>query len=86
MLPGMDPCDETPSETQADWQQIARRLRMQVERAIACIEGQLAHAADNDAASAEVLNNVATAALSAFALERQAASLDTAIRRESAGW
>lgn len=82
----MDSCDETPSDLQATWQDIALRLRMAIDRTLAAADLQQARAAPDDWVNPEALHNLATAALSAFALERQAASLDVAIRRDSGGW
>ena len=83
----MDSCDETPcSDLQSAWQDIALRLRMAIDRTLAAVDRQQAISAPDDWVNPEALHNLATAALSAFALERQANSLDAAIRRDGGGW
>jgi hypothetical protein len=82
----IDPCDERPSELQEDWQDKARRIRMQIERTLQAIEKEVAQAPDDTGIRAEVLQHLATAALSAFALERQASSMDANVRRDQGAW
>lgn len=78
--------DDKPSEMQENWEDIARRLRIQLERSLAKIESMEAKADDESCLASEAIHNLATAALSAFALERQAVSMDAYIRRESERW
>lgn len=78
--------DETPSEVQADWQQLARRLRMQIDHTLATVERDIAKGTDGDCLQAVALENLCSAAMHAFVLERQAASMDSSVRRELKGW
>jgi nitrogen-specific signal transduction histidine kinase len=72
--------DRSDSAIQKSWQAIAGRLRMVVDRALVQAEEH------PETATPEQVHDLATAALSTFALERQAASMDAAIRRESRDW
>ena len=77
--------DESRSELQSNWQLIALRLRLVIENTLAFAEAQTAKANPPDYVEPKHLHDLATAALSVFALERQAASLDISLQRER-GW
>ena len=81
--------DERSSDEQEAWRDIALRLRMLLDDSVAMYESvkiDAEKAGKMAALPPEAMQNLATAALSAFALARQAASYDSLVRRDSGGW
>ena len=78
--------DAGESGQQRAWRDLGLRRRLQVDRTLRSVEASTAKAADDVALPAESLDRLVSAAWQAFMLERAAASMDQAIRRDSGGY